>query len=503
MKIYKGTEHAALTRCYGFDNKLYLTLAVMVPFELNQEQLLHEKIVWKDCLEQLRDFEHLDPYGIAKQNTDILVQGAAYSSEPVSETIVKLHFESIEKTLLVSGDRYWQESTVGLRATDAQKFRRLEITYPNAFGGDKFNANPLGKGKAPEKELWHLPNIEYPYDRQTQPGQQVRPASFGPIGALWQPRLEFAGTYNQEWLERHWPYFPSDVNWKYFNIAPDDQQLPFMLTGKEHFYLQNMSAEQPVLEGRLPGIRVRCFAEVQEGKERVYSETPMQLDTCWLFPEIATGVIIFHGQIPVIDEDATNINFLQIESEPLGQPLDIQDYKKKSADRAKNPEKYLPKSAHDDFDDFKELEGELENLFAKNRQKMDAAKQEYNKKMDDAKKKVVKMHQEMVDHQDLDYVKKMHVMNKPKPTGMDMPMFKGDMPVPKGMEQWRGVQLDDFSQHMHESTSKMYDLMGKMNKTVKSLDANDPASYDKYKQLMDQYQDSMQNLLKSMQKTPG
>ncbi|APS83859.1 hypothetical protein AVM71_12370 [Piscirickettsia salmonis] len=86
---------------------------------------------------------------------------------------------------------------------------------------------------------------------------------------------------------------------------------------------------------------------------------------------------------------------------------------------------------------------------------------------------------------------------------MDMPMFKGDMPTPKGMEQWRGMQLDDFSQHMHESTAKMYEMMGKMNQSVKSLDVNDPASYDQYKQLMEQYQESMQVLLKSMQKVPG
>ncbi|APS51817.1 hypothetical protein AVI51_13800 [Piscirickettsia salmonis] len=503
MKIYKGTEHAALTRCYGFDNRLYLTVSIMVPFEISHRQLLHEKIIWKDCLEQLRDFEHLDPYGIAKKNTDILVQGAAYAQESTEQTTVKLHFESIEKTLLVSGDRYWQESTIGSQASEAQKFQRLEVNYRNAFGGEEFSLNPLGKGVAPQKELWHLPNIEYLHDRQLQPSQSVSPASFGPIGALWQPRLDYAGTYNQEWLELHWPYFPADINWQYFNIAPVDQQLPFMLIGNEHFYLQNMNAKYPRLEGQLPGMRVRCFVESLENKDKTYAETPMQLDTCWLFPDLLTGVMVFHGQVAVIDEDASNISFLQIESEFLNNPLDIQDYKKKSTDRVKNPEKYLPKSAHDDFDDFKELESELESLFTKNRKKMDLAKQEYDKTMVDAKKKVVKMHQEIVDHQDLDYIKKMHVLNQPKATGMDMPMFKGDMPTPKGMEQWRGMQLDDFSQHMHESTAKMYEMMGKMNQSVKSLDVNDPTSYDQYKQLMEQYQENMQVLLKSMQKVPG
>ncbi|OWQ48361.1 hypothetical protein CDL60_07235 [Roseateles noduli] len=119
--------------------------------------------------------------------------------------------------------------------------------------------NPLGRGwmhadlerasrdaRVPMPTSWPAPQIEppdHPVDRPDitaqaagqQPPQMLehakayahRPAGFGPVGRAWTPRIQRAGSYNDQWLAERWPNLPKDFDMAYWNAAPEDQQIAF------------------------------------------------------------------------------------------------------------------------------------------------------------------------------------------------------------------------------------------------------------------------------------
>lgn len=62
---------------------------------------------------------------------------------------------------------------------------------------------------------------------------EVNRRGFGPLAAHWQPRVARAGTYDDRWRAERSPLPPEDLNARFFNTAPDDQQLPSYLPGEE------------------------------------------------------------------------------------------------------------------------------------------------------------------------------------------------------------------------------------------------------------------------------
>jgi hypothetical protein len=69
--------------------------------------------------------------------------------------------------------------------------------------------------------------------------------SFGPIGRGWEPRYRFAGTYNSQWLDEHFPFLPPDFDAQYFQAAPLDQQVPldYFRNGPVEVLLANLTSE--------------------------------------------------------------------------------------------------------------------------------------------------------------------------------------------------------------------------------------------------------------------
>jgi hypothetical protein len=49
--------------------------------------------------------------------------------------------------------------------------------------------------------------------------------AFGPIGRAWPSRIPYAGTYDQNWLDNVFPFLPEDFDTRYFQCAPEDQQI--------------------------------------------------------------------------------------------------------------------------------------------------------------------------------------------------------------------------------------------------------------------------------------
>ena len=58
------------------------------------------------------------------------------------------------------------------------------------------------------------------------PGDKYDPMALGPLGRGWAQRACHAGTYDERWLKDDFPFLPKDFDERYYQAAPEDQQIP-------------------------------------------------------------------------------------------------------------------------------------------------------------------------------------------------------------------------------------------------------------------------------------
>jgi hypothetical protein len=203
---------------------------------------------------------HEAEFVIRKPLCDVLLHATAYAphGRPVTSTRVRVRIGNWNKTFSVIGDRVWQVGTSNIRASSAVPFLTMPITYDRAFGGTDnrsddpmehaaFMKNPSGRGFHKQlKRQWLdgslLPNTETDGQPVMRPDGDYDPMSFGPLGRHWEPRFRYAGTYDDNWLEQHFPFLPPDFDERYYQAAPHDQQVPH-LRGGEEVELLNLTSE--------------------------------------------------------------------------------------------------------------------------------------------------------------------------------------------------------------------------------------------------------------------
>lgn len=155
-------------------------------------------------------------------------------------------------------------------------FDRIPLVFERSFGGaDKSHPeeryheyelrNPVGvgfrarKSKKPVDES-ALPNIEDPRALISSPDDRPQPAGLGFIGPTWQPRLGFAGTYDEAWEKKRKPLLPEDFSPHFFNAAHPDLVCTGHLNGDEEVTAIGVSPDGP-LSFNLPGAEPSCTIE--------------------------------------------------------------------------------------------------------------------------------------------------------------------------------------------------------------------------------------------------
>ncbi|TIX64027.1 MAG: DUF2169 domain-containing protein, partial [Mesorhizobium sp.] len=95
------------------------------------------------------------------------------------------------------------------------------------------------------------------------PFGDYRPMSFGPMGRGWPGRIEYGGTYDDNWADNIFPFLPPDFDERYFQMAPVDQQIDHPRGGEE-MQLVNLTPEGR-LGFRLPatGLSMTFFKHQQ------------------------------------------------------------------------------------------------------------------------------------------------------------------------------------------------------------------------------------------------
>jgi hypothetical protein len=187
-----------------------------------------------------------------KQRCDVLLNGTAYApgGRPTTRVEVGVRVNGIVKRFAVVGNRHWQTGIRGVSASAPEPFTTIPISYDRAFGGVDdhhddpskhvaFNRNPVGVGfhKDLRPEFVDgapMPNTEEIGRSVASPDSPAPvPMSFGPVGRGWEPRIKYAGTYDDRWLDEDFPFLPPDFDEQYYQAAPLDQQVPHPSGGEE------------------------------------------------------------------------------------------------------------------------------------------------------------------------------------------------------------------------------------------------------------------------------
>lgn len=180
---------------------------------------------------------------------DVLLHGQAHVpfGQKKRDLSVRLRVGSMAKSMRVRGPRVWTQTLGLVGASDAVSFMSQPIGYDVAFGGTEthpkdpkriamYPDNPAGRGFR-EYDL-NVQGIAMPVTEELgakieHPRNKYKPMSFGPLGRSWRPRARYAGTYDETWLNEQAPLWPDDFNPRYFQAAPEDQQIPFPQGGEE------------------------------------------------------------------------------------------------------------------------------------------------------------------------------------------------------------------------------------------------------------------------------
>jgi hypothetical protein len=262
---------------------------------------------------------------LCKPRTDLLIIGQAHAprGRPVTQMDIELHYQGRRlKQLRVFGDRVWEKSMIGWLPSAPKPFVQMPITYDRAWGGsdekgsEERNRSGMGFASTHGKEFegTPVPNIEDPRKLLSSPTDRPRPIGLGIIAKNWEPRLSFAGTYDEAWLEDGFPLLPDDFDMQ-FNMCTAPDQWVERPGGGEEIRLTGMT-EDGELRFKLPAelhMKVALFY-----KDRT-EEKGMDLDTLLVEPDERRLTLTWRGSAD-IQGDPFRLEELVVGTSPERKP---------------------------------------------------------------------------------------------------------------------------------------------------------------------------------------
>ena len=186
-----------------------------------------------------------------KPRCDVLISGSCHApgGVPAARVPVGMRVGALTKSFNVVGPRVYERGPLALGPGVPGRFTVMPISYDNAYGGiDRSSEDParhrwylsnhVGVGYHPDQAAHKvdgrpLPNTEEMDCPVEKPDGPYRPMAFGPLGRGWQQRVKWAGTYDKAWLDDQFPFLPQDFDTRYFQCAPEDQQMDPPQGGEE------------------------------------------------------------------------------------------------------------------------------------------------------------------------------------------------------------------------------------------------------------------------------
>lgn len=334
MKIIKPLTLGVLHQPYRFQGRHRLSIAALGFFSLGRsdERFLVDNLQWPKVLPQLPAGLPLD-HVLPKAHAEVMLCGAAHAPKPVEAMQVRLQCGPVDKRLRVIGDRRWDRTwTRSICVHVPAPFTTMPLTLDRAYGGADHD-NPVGCGHLPplswlQVQAGRMPNIEYA-DRPVMPGRSDQPyAGFAPQSLAHAERKRIAsGTYDQRWMSEDFPGLPRDFDFSMYNLSPIDQQFHGRFAGGEAYRLEGLHPTEAVLAGSLPAMQARAFVLMQGQGADAAHDIALQCDTVWFFPEVAVGLMVYRGEVPVADSDALDVDTLMVAYDHAARPRSAAHYR--------------------------------------------------------------------------------------------------------------------------------------------------------------------------------
>jgi hypothetical protein len=236
-----------------------------------------------------------------KPKTDVLLRGHAYAPEgrAVEALVARFSVGDFTKAIGVVGDRVWRDGPDGLEPSPPEPFTKMPLSFERAARGKD---NPVGVDLAQAAALGEiaLPNLEAADDAHVE----GRTVSVGPVDPTWRPRRRLLDEASARWLEGREGPMPDGFEFRYFNVAPEDQQLALVRHGAV-VSLENLSATEARIVSRLPLLRPKAFL-VHEATQRA-TEVALRCDTVSLDADRGAVTLHYRGLVGVegAEPDAT------------------------------------------------------------------------------------------------------------------------------------------------------------------------------------------------------
>jgi hypothetical protein len=275
-----------------------------------ENPLLVDQYFDKTGESSLRFQTSLVPY---KPRTDLLVEATAYApgGKPSQSWKVGVSVGPINKQFQVTGPRTWKRKLGGYWLSDIEPTKSVEVRYEHAYGGPKsagdvpnklapMNAdpcNPIGVGNCIPNGILDIPCPQLLPTGAQDPtfGRPIPVQGLGPLAPAWQPRLQYAGTYDEDWRRTRAPYKPFDFNFLFYNVAPPDQIFPGFASGSEEILLHNLTPQGELSFG-LPGIQMIHVIQFEDGR---LIPAPINLDTIHVDAEARKVFLEWRGIYPL------------------------------------------------------------------------------------------------------------------------------------------------------------------------------------------------------------
>lgn len=305
MKIFNPLEASICQRTIEHDRKFYWVASVKLHISMSDNRVLFEQDCIADLMSAMGE-QPLPDMGMPKPKAEYLVSGHYFSDKavPLNAGQVEVKFAGHKKTLNVFGDRKWFATI----PTKPEVFTTLPLSYEYSFGGQQAAKNPIGKGYQESS----LPNIELADQAISSNTVHYEPAGFAPMDPSWPQRAQYQGTYDEQYLEKYYPGYPMDMDWRLFMTGPKDQWHEGYYQGNEEYRLKNMHPQRPMIFGQLPNLLPRCFIKhtLDNNTEAQFKELDLNLDTVWFFPEHEVIQLTWRAMVAVTTDDAEEISHL-------------------------------------------------------------------------------------------------------------------------------------------------------------------------------------------------
>lgn len=243
-----------------------------------------------------------------KTGTDCILIGHAYAPrKDTSELEALFSIGPLVKVVRVYGERKWGKFIGVHKRIGPIPFEKMPLIYERSFGGTdvsytdiaKHEAcldNPVGRGfiaKHSNKEIEGMlfPNIEDAEDPYKGTSCRPKPAGFGAIAPSWKPRVDYAGTYNDNWRKRIFPLPPADLKPEFYNYAAPGLTSKGHFQGNEKVALGNVTS-QSIFRFSLPGIRPQMLLRMM-GLSQI--EIEPFLDTVIVEPDDMRVQMVWRG----------------------------------------------------------------------------------------------------------------------------------------------------------------------------------------------------------------